>query len=315
MTATTLLFPYTLFVTLNLSEAFILTMTEAIIQGIIQGLTEFLPVSSSGHLALYQYFTGQSGESGALFSLVLHFGTLIAVFVAFWGTIKELILEFFSMVGDLFRRKLSFKRVNPQRKMIYLLVVSLLPLFITLLLKDLLRGVAEDNNILVEGVCFLVTSALLLMADNCTGRTTARGMSYRAATAIGLVQAFAPLPGISRSGSTLSAGMMLGLERGFAVNFSFIMGIPAVCAALLLDVKDIIGGGLNLPASVIIVGLLFSVVFGLLAIGMVRWLVASHKLRWFGYYTLVLGIFVLGAGIYDAISNHALQNVMIALLK
>lgn len=292
-----------------------MTITEAIIQGIIQGLTEFLPVSSSGHLALYQYFTGQSGESGALFSLVLHLGTLIAVFVAFWSTIQELIIEFFHMAGGLFHGKLSFKKVNPQRKMIFLLVISLLPLFLTLLLKDVLRGVAEDNNILVEGICFLVTSAMLLMADRCNGRTTARGMTYRAATAIGLVQAFAPLPGISRSGSTLSAGMMLGLERGFAVNFSFIMGIPAVCAALLLDAKDIIGGGLNLPASVVLIGLVFSVVFGLLAIGMVRWLVASQKLRWFGYYTLVLGIFVLGAGVYDAISNHALQNVIIAMFK
>lgn len=292
-----------------------MTITEAIIQGIIQGLTEFLPVSSSGHLALYQYFTGQSGESGALFSLVLHLGTLLAVIVAFWGTIQPLIVEFFHLLGDLFRGKLSFKRVNPQRKMIFLLIISLLPLFLTLLLKDILRGVAEDNSIIVEGVCFLVTSTMLLMADRCSGRTTARGMSYRAATAIGLVQAFAPLPGISRSGSTLSAGMMLGLEREFAVNFSFIMGIPAVCAALLLDAKTIIGGGLNLPASVIIIGLVFSVVFGLLAIGMVRWLVASQKLRWFGYYTLVLGIFVLGAGVYDSISGHALQNAVIAMLK
>ncbi len=292
-----------------------MTITESIIQGIIQGLTEFLPVSSSGHLALYQYFTGQSGESGALFSLVLHLGTLIAVVVAFWGTIQELIMEFFNMAGDLFHGKLSFKKVNPRRKMIFLLVVSLLPLFLTLLLKDVLRGVAEDNNIIVEGICFLVTSSMLLMADRCNGRTTARGMTYRAAVTIGLVQAFAPLPGISRSGSTLSAGMMLGLERGFAVNFSFIMGIPAVCAALLLDAKDIIGGGLHLPASVILIGLVFSAVFGLMAIGMVRWLVASQKLRWFGYYTLVLGIFVLGAGIYDAISHHALQNMVIAMFK
>ncbi|MFV0496731.1 MAG: undecaprenyl-diphosphate phosphatase [Candidatus Fimivivens sp.] len=292
-----------------------MTVTEAIIQGIIQGLTEFLPVSSSGHLALYQYFTGQSGESGALFSVVLHLGTLIAVFVAFWGTIKALIVEFFNMVGDLFHGKLSFKRVNPQRKMIFLLIVSLLPLFITLLLKDILRGVAQDNSIFIEGLCFLVTSSLLLMADSCTGRTTAQGMPYRTAATIGLVQAFAPLPGISRSGSTLSASMMLGLERNFAVNFSFIMGIPAVCAALLLDAKEIVGGGLNLPTSVILIGLAFSTVFGLLAIGMIRWLVAAHKLRWFGYYTLVLGIFVVGAGVYDAISGHALQNIVITLLK
>lgn len=292
-----------------------MTLLEAIIQGIIQGLTEFLPVSSSGHLALYQYFTGQSGESGALFSLVLHFGTLIAVFVAFRTTIWELIREFFYIIGDLFRGQMTFKRVNPQRKMIFLLVVSLLPLFITLLLKDILRGVAVDNSIVVEGVCFLVTSLMLLMADKCTGRTKAPGMTYRAAASIGLVQAFAPLPGISRSGSTLATGMILGLDRSFAVSFSFIMGIPAVCAALLLDAKDIMGGGLNLPASVIIIGLICSAVFGLLAIGMVRWLVASQKLRWFGYYTLVLGIIVLGTGVYDSMFDHAIQNAIISMLK
>jgi len=292
-----------------------LTLLEAIIQGIIQGLTEFLPVSSSGHLSLYQYFSGQSGESGALFSLVLHLSTLIAVFVAFRTTIWALICEFFRMVGDLFHGKLRFTKVNPQRKMIFLLVVSLLPLFITLLLKDILRSVAVDNSIIVEGVCFLVTSVMLLMADNCAGRTKASGMTYRAAATIGLVQAFAPLPGISRSGSTLSTGLVLGLDRSFAVSFSFIMGIPAVCAALLLDAKDIIGGGLGIPASVIIVGLVFSTVFGLLAIGMVRWLVASQKLRWFGYYTLVLGIVVLGVGLYDTFFNHAIQNAIIAMLK
>lgn len=292
-----------------------MTIFEAIIQGIIQGLTEFLPVSSSGHLALYQYFTGQSGESGALFSLVLHLGTLIAVFVAFWDVIWDLILEFFRLVSDLFHRRLTSKRINPKRKMIFLLVVSLLPLFITLLLKDILRGVAQDNSIIVEGVCFLVTSIMLLMADGCMGHIKARSMSYRAAAAIGLVQAFAPLPGISRSGSTLSAGLMLGLDRSFAVSFSFIMGIPAVCAALLLDAKDIIGGGLNLPASVIIIGLIFSTIFGLLAIGMVRWLVASQKLRWFGYYTLALGILVLSVGIYDALLDHVIQNAIIAIFN
>lgn len=291
-----------------------MTMTEAIIQGIIQGLTEFLPVSSSGHLALYQYFTGNNGESGALFSLVLHLGTLVAVLIAFWGAILPLIREFFAMLGDLLHGRLSLDTRQPQRRMILLLIVSLLPLGLTFLVKDVMQGVAEDNNIVVEGICFLVTSALLLLANGCLpGRIKSPQMSYRAAAAIGLAQAVAPLPGISRSGSTLSTGLILGLDRKFAVEFSFIMGIPAVVGALLLDAKEILGGELGLPLPVVLAGLLTSLVFGLLAIGMVRWLVASQKLRWFGYYTLALGVVTLGIGAYDLLAGHPVQAAVIAL--
>ena len=291
-----------------------MSMTEAIIQGIIQGLTEFLPVSSSGHLALYQYFTGNNSESGALFSLVLHLGTLVAVFIAFWGSIRPLIQELFCMLGDLFQGRLSLRTQRPQRRMLFLLFVSLLPLALTFLLKDLMQGVAADGNIIVEGVCFLVTSALLLLANSCPpGRIKAGHMSYRAAAAIGLAQAVAPLPGISRSGSTLSTGLILGLDRKFALDFSFIMGIPAVIGALLLDAKEILGGGLELPLGVVLAGLVTSLVFGLLAIGMVRWLVASQKLQWFGFYTLLLGVLALGIGIYDAAAGHPVQAAVIAL--
>lgn len=293
-----------------------MTILEACVQGVIQGLTEFLPVSSSGHLALYQYFTGQGGESGALFSLVLHFGTLVAVVAAFWSTIRQLAVEFFRALGDLVRGRINWRRPNPNQKMIFLLIVSLLPLFLTLLLKDPLRAVAQDNDIIVEGICFLVTGVLLFLGDSCVqGRRRAPEMSYRGALTIGLVQAVAPLPGISRSGSTLSAGLLMGLDQKFAVTFSFIMGIPAVCAALLLDAKEITGGGLNLPPSVILAGLITSAVFGLLAIGMVRWLVSSRKLRWFAFYTFALGIVVLALGIYEMAAGHPVQSAVIAFLQ
>ncbi len=290
-----------------------MSMTEAVIQGIIQGLTEFLPVSSSGHLALYQYFTGNNSESGALFSLVLHLGTLLAVLIAFWSSILPLIIEFFSMVGDLFRGRLRLDTRREERRMIFLLIVSLLPLGLTFLLKDILQGTAADGNIVVEGVCFLVTSALLLLADSCPpGRIRAKQMSYRAAVAIGFAQAVAPLPGISRSGSTLSTGLILGLDRKYALDFSFIMGIPAVLGALLLDAKEILGGGLAIEPGVVAAGLATSLVFGLLAIGMVRWLVSSRKLRWFGFYTLVLGVVTLGIGICDVLFGHPVQAAVIA---
>ncbi len=291
-----------------------MTIIEAIIQGIIQGLTEFLPISSSGHLALYQYFTGQGGETGALFSLVLHLGTLIAVFIAFWGTIRPLIVEFFAMLRDLFTGRIDWKRPNAKRRMIFLLIVSLLPLGVTFLVKDPVRAVAADNDIIVEGICFIVTGVLLMFADRCVkGRHNARDMSYRGALVIGAAQAVAPLPGISRSGSTLSMGLLLGLDQKFAVSFSFIMGIPAVAGAILLDAKELVGGGLQIPLPALIAGLITSAVFGIIAIGMVRWLVMGEKLRYFSYYTLILGSAVTVAGIYEVISNHHLQAVVSAL--
>jgi undecaprenyl-diphosphatase len=291
-------------------------MLQAIIQGIIQGLTEFLPVSSSGHLALYQYFTKTSGESAALFSLVLHLGTLIAVFVAFWDSISGLIAECFAFLGDCFRKKNPFHDPQPRRRMLFLLAVSLLPLFLTLLVKDRMEAVASDNSIVAEGVCFLITGALLFLADSCVGGHVRAGrMSYRGALAIGVMQAIAPLPGISRSGSTLSIGILLGLERSFAMTFSFLMGIPAVLGALLLDAKEIASGGLGVSAGVVLAGLVTSAVFGLLAIRLVRWLVASRHLKWFSYYTLTLGLIVLVIGLIDTFAGYPVQNAVSALLS
>lgn len=293
-----------------------MTVLQAVVQGMIQGLTEFLPVSSSGHLALYQYFTGTGGESAALFSLVLHLGTLVAVFAAFWRTIAELIAEFFLSAGELLRGVNIFRDPPPRRRMIYLLVVSLVPLFLTLLVKDKMEAVAADRSVVAEGICFLITGTLLLLGDSCVGgRTRAGGMSYRAALAVGLTQAVAPLPGISRSGSTLSVGLILGLDRSYALTFSFLMGIPAVLGALLLDLKEILGGGLGLPAGVVLAGLVTSALFGLLAIRMVRWLVATRHLRWFAFYTLILGLVVLVVGLIDTFAGYPVQNAVSALLS
>ena len=212
-----------------------MSVWQAILQGMIQGLTEFLPVSSSGHLSIFQYFTGLSGESGAFFSIVLHLGTLFAVILAFFPTIWGLICEAFAMLGDIFRGRFTFRRVSPKRKMIFLLIVSLLPLVFVVFLKDFYESFSTDDGIIVEGLCLIVTGILLTLACQCpdTGKNAA-GMKYSDALAIGLAQAIAPMPGISRSGSTVAVGMMMGLGKKFAVTFSFIMGIPAVLGAVIL---------------------------------------------------------------------------------
>ena len=289
-----------------------MTIFDAIIQGILQGLTEFLPVSSSGHLSLIQYFTGQNGETGALFSILLHLGTLLAVFIAFYKTVFSLIVEVFHILGDIFRGKFTLKTNDPYRRMIFMLFVSLLPLLVFVFLKDWYQAISSDNDITAEGICFLITALLLYLADRCPkGKKQADTMTAKDALAMGIAQGIAPLPGVSRSGSTVAAGMMMGLDREFAVTFSFIMGMPAVLGANLLELPDIVGQTVSIAPSVLIVGLLTSLIFGLLAIFMVRWLVKTDKFVYFSYYTFILGLLVTGIGIYEHFSGHALQQMFL----
>ncbi len=289
-----------------------MTIWDALIQGIVQGLTEFLPVSSSGHLSLVQYFTGNSGETGAMFSILLHLGTLIAVFIAFRKTIWELIVEAFAMLGDIFRGKFSFKTMNPQRRMIWMLLLSLVPLLFFVLIKDVYSSVASDNDIVVEGVCFVVTGILLLLSDKLgSGKTDMATMRPRDALAMGIAQGIAPLPGISRSGSTVATGLLMGLDRSYAVTFSFIMGVPAVLGANVLELGDALGEPFPLSMSVVLVGVLAAVVFGLLAIKMVQWLIHTDKYKYFGYYTLILGAAAIIIGLVEWKSGHWIQRMLL----
>jgi len=267
-----------------------MSIWDALFQGIVQGLTEFLPVSSSGHLSLVQYLSGNSGEVGALFSILLHLGTLLAVFIAFRKTIWDLIVEALSMLSDMLRGKFSFKAMNGKRRMIWLFVLSEVPLLFFLPVMDFYTAVSADQSIFIEGICFTFTGILLLLSDKMgSGKTNMETMRPRDAIAMGIAQGIAPLPGISRSGSTVAAGLLMGLDRSYAVTFSFIMGVPAVLAANILEVGEALSQPFPLSTTVLIVGVLTSCIFGLLAIKMVQWLIHTDKFKYFGYYTLVLG--------------------------
>ena len=285
---------------------------SAIIQGIIQGFTEFLPVSSSGHLSLYQYFTGTSSESSLLFSVMLHFGTLGAVVIAFWPTIWQLFIEFLSIFADLFTGKLFRGYPKPYRRMLYFLMLSCVPLLVVPFIQDLIEGFSTDNSIIAEGCFFLVTALLLTLADKAVkGVKTARSMTAGDAAAIGVAQVFATLPGISRSGSTISTGLLMGLDRSFAVSYSFILGLPAILAAGLLDLRDVLEAGeLGIPLGPALVGMAVALVSGLLSIRLVKYIVRSDKFGIFAWYTLILGIVVLGVGIAEHFTGHAIQNYL-----
>ena len=275
---------------------------EAILQGILQGLTEFLPVSSSGHLSLFQHFTGNSGETGIFFSLMLHLGTLVAVFIAFRHTIWQLILEFFSMIWDILRGKFKWKERTEYRNMLVMLMISCLPLVLVFVFKDFVEGFSTDDDILCEGLFFLVTAAMLFIGDHVGKRVKGSGeITSKDALTVGIFQAFATLPGISRSGSTISGGMISGFKRDTAVQYSFILGIPVILASSLMELMNATPADFSTGIGPVLVGTIVAAVIGLLAIKRVRYITNKDKFGIFVWYTAILGIVVCGIGIFEHI--------------
>jgi undecaprenyl-diphosphatase len=249
-----------------------MTILEEIILGIIKGLSEFLPISSSGHLALGQMLFGLEDE-GLFFIIVIHIGTLIPVVVIFWQDIWALI-----------RR--------PFQKMTYLLVVASLPIAIVgLLLRDVVGAAFVSLWALAAG--FVVTGVVLLISDKFRKTTkTSEEITYADALFIGAAQAVAIMPGISRSGSTIAAALARGISREAAVKFAFLMSIPAILGALLIQIIDLVRdydtalrdiNFLNLGA-----GMLAAMISGYIAIKFMLAAVKRAKLRYFAIYVLAL---------------------------
>ena len=284
-----------------------MTILEAILQGIVQGLTEFLPVSSSGHLSLFQHFFGLDGENAVTMTIILHLGTLVAVFAAFRGKIKALIFEAFRMIRDIFTGKFKWKEMNPDRRMIIMIIVSILPLFVFYIFKDFFDNLASDSDILVEGFAFLYTSALLFLSTKCNkGTKTAGETTVKSALTIGVFQGVALVPGISRSGSTICSALFTGMKREDAVDYSFILGIPVIFAGAfvkLFDLTDSAAAELTANIIPLVISFVVSAVVGYLAIRLIKAMVVNDKFRIFAWYTLVLGIVVIGLALYENISG------------
>lgn len=279
-----------------------MSIIGAIIQAIIQGLTEFLPISSSGHLALYQHIAKMPPESASFLSAILHLGTLMSVFIAFRNMILKLILEFISMVRDIFTKKFTFKSMSEYRKMVIMLIVALIPLLVIFPLKGVYEKFVTGGGIALLGLCFVLTSVVLYISDRCVkGKKTAKNMTHKEAAAIGIAQAIAVLPGISRSGSTISVSLLMGLSKRFAVQFSFILGIPAILASGILEIMDAVKSTASIEILPLIIGFVVSAITGLVAIKMIAWLIESDKFTIFAYYTLSLGGVVLGLSILEMI--------------
>lgn len=282
-----------------------------IIQGIVQGLTEFLPVSSSGHLSVLQHITGVNGEAGLILSMVLHLGTLAAVFIAFWGTIWSMIKEFFLTIRDIFTGKFSWKGMNGSRRMMFMVIIATVILVPFYLVEGFFTGRQGDGDIVFEGVAFLFTSLLLFLSDKFGhGTKTAEQMTVKDAVTVGLFQVVALFPGVSRSGSTTAGGLLSGLEKQTAVTFAFILGIPAILGGSVLELKDALSSDVQLDWAMLGLGFVISAVVGILSIKLVSWLVRKDRYKIFGIYTAVLGAACVAAGLWEHITGNTLAALI-----
>lgn len=276
-----------------------MTYFMSILMGIIQGVAEFLPISSSGHLALFQTFFGMENmeEKYMFFTVLLHFGTLISVCMVYWRDIVDMIREFFLGIAALAGRKDTGVAPPPARRMVMLIIIATVPLFVMVFLQDAVNQLFS-NSIMVS-CALLATGFILFFSDRMArGHKTAKTATVADALIVGCGQALAVIPGLSRSGTTISVGMMRGFDRAFAVRFSFLMSLPAVLGANVLEIKDALAS--NFPIEELpmyLVGVAVSAVVGYFAIRLVKSLSDKGKFGKFAYYCWAVGLGSLVAGI------------------
>ena len=259
---------------------------DALILGIIQGLTEFLPVSSSGHLELGKAILGDTSvpEESLMFTVVVHFATALSTIVVFRKDILEILKGLFSFSW------------NEETQFSAKIIVSMIPAVIVGLFFEEQLEALFGGNILLVGCMLIVTALLLYFADK--AKDTQKKVSFSNAFIIGLSQAVAMLPGISRSGATISTSVLLGNDKGKAARFSFLMVIPLILGKIA---KDILGGDLSASSgnvSVLIIGFIGAFVAGLIACTWMIKLVKKSKLSWFAIYCLIVGLVAIGFSLF-----------------
>jgi undecaprenyl-diphosphatase len=271
-----------------------MTNIQAFILGLIQGLTEFLPVSSSGHLAIAQAF--MNVKEGALeFTILLHAGSLLAVFLAYRKTVIAVIKAFFGMIADLFKEKSLMIRKDKYRLYVLLLIVGSIPAGIAgLLFEDKLSEIFV--SIIVVSCMLYITGGLLILGEKMGKKNQKRisQLRFKNAFAIGLFQAAALIPGISRSGSTMVGGLFSGLKKEDAVEFSFLLSMPAVLGATLIEMKDIFAlSSTATSVSAMIIGFLTALIVGYLSIKLLIFVVKKERLKYFAYYCWAVASIVI----------------------
>lgn len=267
----------------------------AIFYGIIQGIAEFLPISSSAHLAIAQNLFGMENleASHFTFDILLHLGTLIAVFIVYYKDIFELVPAVFSMFGKVFKGKFKLSEYTESERFVIFVIIATLPLVAAVFVKDYIEILGSYTKII--GGILLLNGLVLFISDKLErGTVTLENAKPKNALFVGLCQMCAIVPGLSRSGSTITGGLLMGFKREFAVKFSFILSIPAIIGANLLSVADIFEN--PIPSTDIvpyIAGTITAAVVGILAMKTLIYISKKSNFRIFSYYCFVVGILAI----------------------
>lgn len=271
-----------------------MTYLMSAVLGFLQGVAEFLPISSSGHLSLFQYFFGME-EPDQLFNILLHFATLIAVCVYYFQDVMDMIVEFFRGAAALFSKTPSQGNPPEGRRLVLLVIVGTLPLFLVLPVEGKIEMLGSSP--IFVSCALLVTGCILFLSDKYGGgRKTAKSATIKDALLVGIAQGFATVPGLSRSGCTISAGMALGFQRKFAVRYSFLLSLPAVFGATLLKVVKTIRAAEPLAEGLLpkyLLGMAIAGVVGYFSIRLVDMLASKGKFGAFAWYCWGAGVLFL----------------------
>jgi len=265
-----------------------MTYLEAIILGIVQGITEFLPISSSGHLVISEELLGLQVEMYKSFDVAVHVGTLLAIIFYFWKDIVMLFKGLFSFFQSTAKVSEDVKEFRPW--ILYIIIGTIPAVIVGLLFEDRIDGFFRDATRVA--VTMIVIGIIFFLAEYVFGKVKSGKITWGKAIVIGLAQAVALIPGVSRSGSTIAAGLFQGVKRETAARFSFLLGAPAIFGAGMLTSIKHFGGGeaLNLDPGVILTGLLTSFVVGYFAVKWLMKYLKKHGLYVFGTYLVVAGL-------------------------
>ena len=276
-----------------------LSFLSAIFLGIIQGVTEFLPISSSGHLAVLQnIFHMQTAEGHVFFDVLLHLGTTVAIIAAYWKDIVYVIRDSVGLIRETRLPVSQPRQAHLGARLLMMLFFGTLPLFLILPVHDMVEELYYNTGFI--GAAFLMTGCSLFISDRMPrGRKNERKMRILDALIIGAAQAIATIPGISRSGSTITAGLATGHTRGYSMKYSLLLSVPAVLGANLLSFIKALKGGVDwsyLPEY--LVGMLFAMVVGYFSIVLLQRILKNGKFGKFAYYLWGVGIFTLIASLF-----------------
>jgi len=261
---------------------------ESFILGIVQGLTEFLPISSSGHLVIVKHLFGLATDNIA-FEVMVHAGTLLSVLAVYYNDVWRMIVSFCRGIFRL-RKAQPFQNDSYFRLSIFVIVATIPAVIFGLTLDDFFEQIF--HSVFLVGITLTITGLILLSTR--WVKTEGRRLTFGKSLLIGCAQAVAILPGISRSGSTISGGLWCGLDRMEATRFSFLLSVPAILGALVLHLKDLIGMALNPNMiGILILGFLTSFIVGYIAIRFLLRVVQSDKFSWFGIYCIIVGLTVV----------------------